>query len=475
MLAAQSLIVIPLALHALGSRFLGAWLASGDVLAWMLALDLGLPHLIAQRVGSANGAHDSRRVHEVFAAGTAILLLLAALTLVGAMAAAPLVARVLGVTGPEATTLATCFAIAGLATALMIISNSVVGYARGMQNTALVNAFMLLGTIGGAVVTIGGLVSGMGLWSFPAGLLTRASVTLIGCVALLILEVRRRALVLVTPPADVFREFTKLVPVAGVGGICYQMMTQTESLLIGVLLRPDLVPVYVVTRRGADVLRALIDGIALSTYAGFAHLVASADRARSLAVHARITNFRLILSVSAAAAYLAVNGSFVAIWAGPAMFGGHLLTLLIALQMIAAGGSFLMNYLYRAAGAIWEASMWQIGEAAIRVPLATLTVLAAGFTLVPLPGILVAGVAGYLLLRKTRKLLADHASPVPLLTFRMVIALVAVVASGGILGLTWAPASWPYVIGAGGSIALLSALCLFRLDPHPLIPRLAFR
>src|SRR5262245_81108 len=72
----QAVILAPLYLHFVGSRLYGSWLASGEMLVWMQTLDLGLPNVLIQRIGAADGAGDDRTSGEYFATGALFLLLL---------------------------------------------------------------------------------------------------------------------------------------------------------------------------------------------------------------------------------------------------------------------------------------------------------------------------------------------------------------------------------------------------------------
>src|SRR5947209_4163631 len=74
--AVQAVILIPLYLHFVGNRLYGAWLASGDILVWLQVFDLGLPNLLIQRIGAADGAGDDETIGEYLATGAVSLLLL---------------------------------------------------------------------------------------------------------------------------------------------------------------------------------------------------------------------------------------------------------------------------------------------------------------------------------------------------------------------------------------------------------------
>ena len=134
----------------------------------------------------------------------------------------------------------------------------------------------------------------------------------------------------------------------------YALMNQSESAIVAIVLRPELAAVLVFTRKLLEVGRNIVDMIAFAAYGGVAHLVASAQRHRILQVLAEISTLRLTCAIVGATAYMAVNASLVAVWAGPSQYGGPTLTILMGLQFLVVGQSFLLNYLYRATGPVMK-------------------------------------------------------------------------------------------------------------------------
>src|SRR5262249_5169314 len=76
----QGIVLVPLYVRHVGPALYGAWLASGDMLVWLQALDLGLPNLLIQRIGAASGRGDRESASEYFLAGFSMLVAFAALT-----------------------------------------------------------------------------------------------------------------------------------------------------------------------------------------------------------------------------------------------------------------------------------------------------------------------------------------------------------------------------------------------------------
>ena len=470
-LSIQALILMPLCERIIGGRIYGAWLASGDFLYWIMAFDLGLPSLMIQRIGAAHGRGDRVAVGEYF--GTGVIFLAAVGVLIGlaAVLIAPLMPLVLGLRGAEAQLLTACIRLGGAATCIVLASNAVLGYTRGVQDTAAFNVFSILGTLAMFAVSATTLLRGSGLWSIPYGLLTRAFFAVLGSLWVVAAHVRSGELSHCRPTRVVSREYATILPASALGGISYALMSQSESIVIGILLGPEKVPIFNFTRKGAEVLRALLDTVAFASYGAFAHLIASAERARSMAVHAQITTLRLSLAIGMAAVYLALNHSFVATWAGPGLYGGPLLTVLIGAQIVAAGASNLMNYLYRATGRLMRGSVAQFAESLVRVPLMVGGVLWFGYAGIPAAAILTSVVACIILLRWTRDEMSPFARPVAILNPIYSCVLVALFGVGILGDYSLTMFGWKLLIPAGAILSAAAVGIVLVADPNPIWQR----
>jgi O-antigen/teichoic acid export membrane protein len=259
------------------------------------------------------------------------------------------------------------------------------------------------------------------------------------------------------------REMLRLAPATALGGLSYALTTQSESAIIAFATRPELVPVYTLTKRAAEMLRTLLDTIGYASYGSFAHLVHSEQKTRARAVYAQIKSVRFVCAFAAAAAYIAVNASLVGVWVGPEMYGGTTLTLLFGLQLITAGGAYLVNYLYRATGSVLTGSVALILEALVRLPMMWI-----GLELVGLPGMALAAIATstaayFLTDRWTTSSLPDGAAPKrPFLLSFELRALVVCLAT--LIAVELYVPSWLVVITVGGAVGLIALLVLSLSD-----------
>jgi O-antigen/teichoic acid export membrane protein len=461
----QALLLVPLYLHVIGPKLYGAWLASGDVLLWLQSFDLGLPNLMIQRIAVAHGKGDERTAGEYFATGTAILAGISVLMVGLLMSVAHVLPIWLGLAGAEAHLLTGCIRLGAVASGLTLLNWGVVGYSRAVQDTATMNLVAVAAGIAGFCVTLVLLLRGSGLWALVLGSLVRAVLSLLGSGIFLLLRGRDGRFQRIGFSAPIAMEMLRLSPATAAGGIAYVLMNQSENAIVGLLLGPDKVPILSVTRKGADVLRSLLDMIGFTAYGGFAHLVGSADRCRASRVYREIVSLNLSLGVAAAATYMAVNPSFVVRWVGAEFFGGTWLTVLMATQMIVLSASYLVNYLYRASGRVMEGSVALIAECVVRIPLMAFLIGSLGLAGVPLAGLISSGLAGGLVHVWTVAELARFGERSQVRRGRVVISRTAILAAGAAACFSVNVPSWSFVLAAGGAGFAASAGLLVGVDP----------
>ena len=312
----QAVILIPFYLSAVGPQLYGAWLGSGDILSWLMAFDLGLPNLMIQRIGAAEGQGDFKTISEYFATGMLAMAAVALCILIAAFFLSLYLSAWLGIVGIDAETLRFCFMIGSIAAAINIFNNSIVAFSRGIQDTKLMNQALVTSSFGGFIVSLVLVLKGYGLWSIAFGLLARAFISFIGS-AIFIKRVLKGELLQFFRVRGVYlREFLFVTPATALGGLSYALMNQSEAALVAFFIKPELAVVFTLTRKLLDIARSVIDNIAFATYGSFSNLVASNQRHTTMEVHAEINSLRLSLGIVAAAAYMTINESLVSKWVG---------------------------------------------------------------------------------------------------------------------------------------------------------------
>lgn len=365
----QAIVLMPVYLGTIGARLFGAWLGTGELLVWLQACDLGLPNLIIQRIGSAHGRGDTKAIGAWFASAMAVLSMLAVLLAGCGAVAGVFVPGWMGLHGGEASTLRWCFTVSALAAAACVFHNGVVGFSRGIQDTAWMNAVLVCSAVVSFATAAAGIAAGLGLWAPALASVTRAATLLAGDAWFTMPYLKGSLRGQFRPRAEIVREIFSILPATAVGGVAYAAMNQSQVALAALLLRPEAAVVLAVTRKAADLLRALTDTIATAVYGSFASLAGAGENERTQRVLRQIRMLRTAVAIAGAVGFVAVNRHLVEWWVGRDQYGGTLLTVAIAIESVAVGASYLLNSLYRATGPVARGSWLLAAEGLVRVPL----------------------------------------------------------------------------------------------------------
>jgi O-antigen/teichoic acid export membrane protein len=458
----QAVLLMPLCVQLLGPRVYGAWLFATELFVWIQLLDFGIPNLMAQRIGTAIGKGDRDEGGRWFATGSALLLFLAGAVLVAGWLLAPFVAVWAQLPIDHVSSFIEGFRLGVAASVMILLFNMIVSLAWGVQRTAFVNVAAVAGAAVGLISSVVLLLEGWGLWALAVGLAARAAISF-GVALLFLGSVVRTGELVFRPRRRMIKEIVSLAPPMAAANVGYVLANNSEIVIVTTLFGPVTALVYAVTRRAADGLRSVLDGVAWAVYGGFAHLVASDDQLRARSVLAEILSLRFAIACLAAAVYAAVNEGFVTLLFGAEHFGGAWITAAFAVQMIVAGQGFLINYLYRAAGRVREGSLWLAGEAVARVSAILFALKTVGVAAAPLSAAVTAGVAAVLTLRRLRNILPSTDESAGELT--RPLAGLAVLMLGIAIGAQRLEPSWTTVIVTAGVISASGGIALFWLQP----------
>lgn len=332
---AVGIAMVPFILSRVEIGVYGLWLATGEVLAYAAMADLGILAIVPWVVAQADGRKDRAAIRHVIVNGTcaAVLVSIVYLVMVAALwTLAP--ASVLSshhrdiIGGP-------LWLIAAV-TALVLplrIANAVL---VGLQDVRFCGIVATIAWSLDVVVTATLLLEGFGLYALAAG----ASVPPLVAALANILRVRVIAPDLLTgwhPPSRAGVLALLRDGFGGwLGGWGWRLSAASNGIVLGYVLgQPASVTRLALTSKLSHTLMQLSWVPGDSGLVGLSQLAGEAERAR---LHrAVVAIFRLYLTLAAAGAcvVLVLNAAFMQWWVPEGIFGGRVLTILLAASMIA--------------------------------------------------------------------------------------------------------------------------------------------
>jgi O-antigen/teichoic acid export membrane protein len=368
-LIVSGLLLVPLYISKLGTNLYGVWLATGDVLAWFGLFDMGVAGIMGQRIAVEHGGGRHRAAAEYFGTGLALQGVLAACLLVLALAVAPFVPELLRASDADAARLAGAFRLAAFGAAGGIVLAGVSQFLLAMQHAGPPAAAVVLSQVAALVATVWLLFAGAGIWALAAAPLIRSVVGLLIAVpyaiGVVVKDARLRPTVSRRAAADYFGLFRPVL----VGMVGNLAAGRSDAVIIAMMSRPEVVVVYVVTRRVAELISLVLSRIGGAVFAPFAHLVGSGEHGKAYGILGAITKLYWAAGVVMVTAYMALNEAFIGLWLGAEFFGGVGLTVSLGMSILAVGYASLLSYLLGAAGELARNGYYIFGEAVVRVVL----------------------------------------------------------------------------------------------------------
>lgn len=453
----QGLVLVPLYLKFIGERLYGLYLASAGVVAVLGFLDVGLPSLIIQRVARAYARGDARGMGSYFRTGLLLHGLLMAGLLAMAAALSIWIPAIFHANAIEAPILQGCFVIAALASSCSLFNNSVVGFQQAVQRPLVAQIAALLGNGAGAVSTIVLLYGGFQLWSIPLGGLIRSATMLtLNCInsAIILRALGATGVVRAEVMAELLRVGVALLA-SKLGG---SIVGQIEPALLGILFQPEIVTVYSVTKRMTGLIEYALASLLSAVFPGFSHLYAQGDQQKVTAVFKQLAVTVLAVGLVAYGTFMLINGSFVRLWVGEKLYGGQLLTTLVALASFGLVGFNFLGYLISATGDIAAPSLVIGAEAVVRLlVMASLLYLYGSLYGLPIAIVATTGLGSILLYRR----LKSHVAIDPSGGFRYVLVAGLILGTAALMGGRLGFQSWSSLAGGATLTVLLIAGVMF--------------
>jgi O-antigen/teichoic acid export membrane protein len=325
-------LLTPLYLQVVSADLYGAWLATGNILAWIQLVDPGLSRIMQQRVARLYGKGDLEQLRAVVGTGLVLGLPMALAPLL-AWPFASLITSSIPLLPDEAEQLTWCFQLALLATSATMASFQPAAVNLGLQMPLAAGVIYVCASIGSIVTTIICVRSGYGLASIPLGLLLRGVVVMVANTWWLWAWCHRNLPGRIVVRRQEFHAYASLTAITFMERVAGVLVSHGDSFIAARFIAADAAAIYGLTSRGFDPARMVAERLAPAFMPGLAHLAGEGGKARLAQVAdslLRAVGFVLAVGIASA---VVLNKAFVSLWVGQNFFGGQVLTVAIGLAI----------------------------------------------------------------------------------------------------------------------------------------------
>jgi len=441
----QGIILVPLYLSHIDARLYGAWLATGNIVAYLELLDFGFYSIIVQKIAKMAGEGNEKHLGQLMGTSLVVTLILSVFPFCLGNLLYQHIPGWVNIHGPDAVELGKSVLIASAATSLMFLAYGFGGILVGLQWVGVVGWQFIAASFLGIVATVAFFFMGWGIVSIAMGLLVRAAFMSAGHMIYLLMWIHRHM------PAQslsfkktFFKELYKGSSWILVSRLANTAATQSDNLIVATVLDPRLTTILSLTRKSADIIMMILMRIPSSFMPGIAHLSGEADKAKLKKYAIILTKVILVIGLWSMGGMLFLNEDFVRLWVGSEFYGGILLTFLIALACFLLVVNNVMYHNIFAVGEIQTAAKATMFEALLRIPSSIIFCQIWGIKGVVLAGILAALPTSFFMqLRCFLNVLKLSWRKIVPTFVRILFQSVVPIATGYIIHLYWIPQNLP--------------------------------
>ncbi len=365
----SGVVLAPITLWYVHSDTYGAWLATGNILAWITIVDPGVSTILIQRVGVAYGNRDKEELGTLISTGILLSALFAIiLALIGLFVSSYVVENLNVPSSVDRSSLLAAFRIAIIGTALSVFSYGPAGINAGLQGTLGLGTMFCSIMICALVATGVLLVLRYGLMALSLGLLLRGTFLSIGNLLYLRHRLNQEGL---AAPLKTVRIHSLLGSLGYnfIGRLSLVLSGNIDSLIVTQFLSAESATILNMTKKGPDISKTLLERPSNALLPAIANLSGRRSKEELKPIFFQLT-FLLIwgLGFVAIASYC-LNAIFVELWVGGQYFAGNSVNISVAALVVVTVVATTYSNLTIALGHIREVNVCTTLNSIVSLPL----------------------------------------------------------------------------------------------------------
>lgn len=326
--------MVPLYLRYIPLNLYGAWLATGNILAWFTMFDPGLSLILMQRTGVAYGKGDVDEINSLLTSGLVISSLVSIVLLaVGMLSKNYLIAWLNLNPITDVTILKDAFVLAVVGSALLIFSYGITSINQGLQSSTGMGLIHVTAMVISLFITVIFLKHGAGLLALPIGLITKGLVFTLGNAIYLAWRYRSEHMCYKFTTNGIL-SLVKLSSHTFLGQSAQIMSLNADTFLLTRYLGPESAVVFSFTRKIPEVSQMMLERPAVAFMPAISNLVGCGEIDKARSVLLRLTQIILWLMGLLASGFFVFNRDFISLWVGRSMYAGSTINSIIILSLV---------------------------------------------------------------------------------------------------------------------------------------------
>ncbi len=325
----QGLLLVPLYLNYIPIEIYGAWLASGNILAWISTIDPGLTIVLSQQTSTYYGKGELDQVGKIIASGLMLSSAVLILALSFGFFSSYFLIDILNLSSDiDNSIIFEAFNYAFIGASLMLFSFSFSAINYGLQGSisiGLINVTTILLSI---ILTITLLYYGYGLMAIAySSVFSGLSLSICNFLYLLFRVYNEK--IVISFSLTSFIHLSKLLSFTFFSRASGIISNNIDLLLISRFLGPESVASFALSRKPIEISKEFINQPVVAYQPVISNMVGSMEIDKLRKMLSRLIIILIWITVFVIGGMISLNSEFVSLWVGESLFIGSSLNLII--------------------------------------------------------------------------------------------------------------------------------------------------
>lgn len=387
------ILLVPLYLKFIPLEMYGAWLATGNILAWLTIVDPGLSMVLQQRISAAYGQDDHQQVGEYLMGGLCVTIVLSLVVLVAGLIVSYYLPDWLNLAPSiDERQLSSAFVVGTVGTALTVFSYAISATNQGLLGSIGVGLAYSISNIISICIIVIALYNGYGVVAIALGMLVRGIGYVIGNLWYLLWRISTEGLRVsftLTKTPEVLRLVSYTFQWRATGVLANNL----DLFIVARYLGADVVPMLALTKKVPEICRMVLERPSASFMSSVANLVGSGAMGKAQLQLTRLIRLIIWALGLLVAGVIVYNDNFVQLWVGEEFYAGTSINVVLCASVFVIVFTTTLGNLCFSLGNIKGVSLVNASQNIV-----TVIFIVAGAKMFGLLGIVIAPLAAVLLI-----------------------------------------------------------------------------
>ena len=330
----SSIILIPLYLKHISVNTYGIWLATGNVLVWITAIDPGLSAVVQQKIAKAYGQKDKKLIGNIIFGSLVISGIISLTIFLAGSGLAKFLPQLLRIhNSPDIEAIEKAFLLAVIGSCLMVYSFSIISINKGLLSSIGVGNIGVSSSLLAIGITVALLMKGDGLMALPIGLIVRGGGFLLGNIIYLGWRMRREHLQ-ISYSREIVKKLIALISYTFFGKLGNILANNMDLLVISRYLGPEAVTTLALTKKAPEISKTVVERPPVAFMPAISHLWGEGRILKAKEQLVRLIRILTWISALVFGGFFVFNDNFISLWVGSELFAGMFINLFICLWLI---------------------------------------------------------------------------------------------------------------------------------------------